>query len=142
MLSDIYSHVNWSPSRRELRHFSWGLAGALCVFTLLVTWRGGAVPRLAWGTLPAAGMLVTAGLAAPRSLLPVYRGWMALTTPVGFAAQRLALILVFYALLTPIALVFKILGRDPLNRRLDRDADSYWIPHKPATDPKQYFRQF
>jgi hypothetical protein len=33
-------------------------------------------------------------------------------------------------------------GRDPLARRFDRDAETYWVPREETPDPARYFRQF
>ena len=51
--------------------------------------------------------------------------------------------LVFYTTVTPIGLVRRLLGKDPLRLRLDRDAVTYWIerdPPGPAPDtmPRQF----
>jgi hypothetical protein len=48
----------------------------------------------------------------------------------------------YYLLLTPVSLVFRLLGRDALRRQFDPQADSYWIPHEMPKDKKSYFRQF
>ena len=52
------------------------------------------------------------------------------------------MLIAYYLVLTPIGLIRRISGRDPLHRRFDRDADSYWIARKPASDTKRYFRQY
>ncbi len=50
--------------------------------------------------------------------------------------------LLYYGLFTPVALIFRIMGRDALDRRFEPDAATYWTKRKPVTDRKQYFRQF
>jgi hypothetical protein len=50
--------------------------------------------------------------------------------------------LVFYGLFTPMGLLFRLIGRDPLNRRFDPTAQTYWTPHQTVTDGRRYFRQF
>ena len=57
---------------------------------------------------------------------------------VGFVA----LLLVYYGLVTPIGLVFRLMGRDPLQRRFDRALDSYWIRRRSSLPAKRYFQQF
>ena len=39
-------------------------------------------------------------------------------------------------------MVFRLIGRDPLHRRFERDADSYWVTCQPIKDVKRYYRQF
>jgi hypothetical protein len=43
---------------------------------------------------------------------------------------------------TPIGLFFRLIGRDPLHRRFQPEADTYWVGRRPATDVRRYFRQF
>lgn len=53
----------------------------------------------------------------------------------GWLNTRIILTLVYLLIFTPAALLFRLLGKDPMNRRFD-PVDSYWI-HR---DPKE-FRQ-
>ena len=51
--------------------------------------------------------------------------------------------LLFYATITPMALVMKLMGKDPLRRRFDPEAKSYWIERRPAgPEPQSMRRQF
>jgi len=56
--------------------------------------------------------------------------------------STLVLLVVFFLLLTPLALVFKIVGRDPLDRRLAPDLKSYWQERRAVGDRKRYLRQY
>jgi len=51
------------------------------------------------------------------------------------------LALVFYGVVTPFALVFRLRGRDVLARK-KRPVDSYWSARRESNDPRSYFRQF
>jgi hypothetical protein len=62
--------------------------------------------------------------------------------PIGWTISHLVLGAVYYLVLTPIGLVMRLLGRDPMQRRFDRSAKSYWIERTPRTDPSRHFRQF
>jgi hypothetical protein len=50
---------------------------------------------------------------------------------------RIALAVVFFALVTPVGFVMRFFGRDPLRWRLDREAASYWIARDAAPDRRQ-----
>jgi hypothetical protein len=52
------------------------------------------------------------------------------------------LTMMFYLILTPVALVFKLIGRDALHRRFEPAAPTYWIKRTPPATVKRYFRQF
>jgi hypothetical protein len=49
--------------------------------------------------------------------------------------------LVFYSTLTPVALVLRRLGKDPLRLRIDRTASTYWIERRPPGPAPSTMRQ-
>ena len=62
--------------------------------------------------------------------------------PIGWTVSYLLLAAIFFLVLTPIGLVMRLFGRDPMLRALDRSAKTYWVPHNPGADPRRYFKQF
>lgn len=143
--------INWKPDNKNLRVF--GIA-ALVVFGGFGAWAffsgklfgfniGEDAGRIAgwvlWSLAAFGGIF---GLIAPRVVLPLYVGMTLITIPIGFVVSYLAMGLVFYGLLTPIGLFFRLIGRDQMNRKLDPAAPSYWGERRPQTDSKRYFRQF
>jgi hypothetical protein len=56
--------------------------------------------------------------------------------------SHVVLLLVFAVVVTPVALLLRLLGRDPLERRPDPRAATYWVDRKTEPDPRRYFRQF
>src|SRR5438874_6969495 len=113
----------WDPPRRQLRQFAWLLA----LFLGVAAWRlegtaAGLVVRL---TAAAAFGL---GTVWPGAFRVVYRTLLVLTFPVGWLVSRVVLGAVFFGLITPLALVFRLAGRDPLCRRLKPEAATYWQP--------------
>jgi hypothetical protein len=81
------------------------------------------------------------GLIKPQAVRPVFGTAIALTSPIGRMVSRLVLILAFFGVVTPVALVFKLIGRDPLHRRYRPDATSYWTPKTTPHDMRSYFHQ-
>ena len=59
----------------------------------------------------------------------------------GYHLYTWALI-TFYVVMTPVGLLLRLLGYDPMHRRMDKTVESYWIKREPVTDPGRYFRQF
>ena len=82
------------------------------------------------------------GIAAPRLIRPVFIGWMALVYPIGWVVSRVVLGILFYTLFTPVALIFRTIGRDELKLKRRLDADTYWATKPHTTDKAQYLRQF
>ena len=75
-------------------------------------------------------------------LKPLYVAWMGLTYPIGWLVSHVLLAVIFYGLFTIVAMVFRLLKHDPLQRRLDRGARSYWQEHRSPQDARRYLRQF
>jgi len=99
-------------------------------------------PVRAWALVVAATFLLAA-LALPRTLEPLNRVWLKFGLVLHACVSPVIMGLVFYTTVTPIGLVRRWLGKDPLRLRLDRDAVTYWIernPPGPAPDtmPRQF----
>ncbi len=136
------------PSRGDLRRFGLlfsVLFGALAAY---LAWRRG----LPAATLPAviSGVLLLAAVALPVVLQPAWWPWMIAARVLGFVNSHLLLALVFYLLFTPLGLMMRLLGRDPLG---DRDFDkarttvanggSLWQRRRDTQLPQHHYeRQF
>jgi hypothetical protein len=136
-----WSDIQFRPPGKTLRQFA-GLW--LACFGGLAAWEG-----LARGhtTLAAvlAGLALTVGslgLIRPRLVRPIYVAWMVLAFPIGWTISQLILVLMFYGLFTPISLVFRLIGRDPLHRARQPGLETYWTPKPTPADPRSYFKQF
>jgi hypothetical protein len=123
------NHAIPELDRKGLREFGLTTGGILAVlFGLLFPWLLSR-PYPLWPWI-IAGVLVGWALAAPATLRAFYRLWMRLalllnriTTPVVMAA-------VYFLVITPLAFIMRIAGRDPMARRFDTSAKSYRIPIK------------
>ncbi|MBM4005399.1 MAG: hypothetical protein FJ295_19255 [Planctomycetes bacterium] len=82
------------------------------------------------------------GIAWPPLLRAVFLVWMALVYPIGWLVSQLLLVMLYYAVITPAALIMKLRRFDPMQRRFDRSAASYWQPRSSDSDARRYFRQF
>lgn len=126
-------------SDRELRRFGWVMAAALAALAALLWWRG----RDVWPWIAGlGGAFLVFGTALPRILAPVERAWMALGRAIGEVVSRVVLTVTFYLMITPIGLLMRALGNDPLELEIDEDANSYWSPVEPdgpTTRPKHPF---
>jgi hypothetical protein len=89
----------------------------------------------------AAGVIGVAGLINPSWVKPVFLLWMGLAYPIGWTVSHLMLAVILYLVITPVGLVMRLCGYDPMERRFDRSATSYWVAHNPGGDTRRYFRQ-
>jgi len=93
-----------------------------------------------WG---AAIVTIFITLLAPILLKPIYRAALFIAHILGWINTRLILGLIYYLLFTPISLIMRLLGRDPLNRKFDKETNSYWnIRERTPKAKEQYLRQF
>jgi hypothetical protein len=67
---------------------------------------------------------------------------MIVTWPIGWLISHLMLGAIYFGVFTPVAIVFRLIGRDPLARRFDRQASSYWEAYQPNRGLARYLRQF
>jgi hypothetical protein len=112
--------------RQELRTFGLVFAsGIALIFGLLLPW----LFDKAWPTWPwiAAGGLAATALLLPQLLRPVFWLWMKFGHVLGWINTRIILGVTFLILFIPVALLFHLLGKDPMKRRLDPSASSYRI---------------
>jgi hypothetical protein len=114
------------------RVFGLVIAG-VCLLVAAGPVRYGHAPR--WWAIAAAGVLALIALLRPVVLATPNRLWTQLGVLLGKVASPIALGILFYAVLTPVALVVRVTGQDPLRLKLDRDAESYWIVRKPPGPP-------
>lgn len=100
------------------------------MFTLLSSWwiYRGKFPHVYPVTLPLGALLVLLGLIFPRALVWPNRAWMALAEVLSFVSTRVILAFVYFLVLTPIGVIKRLSGWDPLHRRAAA-SDSYWRPY-------------
>lgn len=126
-----FSHIP-PLDKAGLRRF--GLTTGLIFAGLLgfvLPWLWGAQPHR-WPWI-AGAILCSLALVAPRSLAPFYQGWMRLALVLGWINSRLILGIVFVLVLTPMGLVMRLLGKDPLQRQFEPERSSYCKPCGPRS---------
>ncbi len=133
---------NWNPSPKELQGFRLVALGVLpAVAVILHTFKHVTWP---WSACVAgAGVFIWAsGLISLTLTRWIFVGLMAVTCPIGFVVSHVIMAVFFFGLLAPVGLIFRLMGRDVLNRKYDPSAPTYWRPHKPVHDQERYFQQF
>lgn len=73
------------------------------------------------------GVLIAWAMIVPATLKPVYIGWMKFGHAMNWINTRLILGILFYLIFLPIGGVMRLLGHDPMRRKLDKAAGSYRI---------------
>lgn len=136
-----WSDISLKPTSRVLRQFA---AAWLVFFNLL------AVQQCFRYHHTGAGIVLAIigcgiglfGLAVPQGVRWLYVGAMIAAFPIGWIVSRVSLALIFYLVFAPMALIFRMAGRDFLARRRSVGSSSYWSPKTAVADLRRYFRQF
>lgn len=128
------------PFRRE-REFGLVVGGVLVLLSSWWLYRG-KLASVSQITLPLGGSLFLLGLLWPKALIWPNRAWMLLAEGMSFVMTRIILGIVFFLIMTPIGVVKRLSGWDPLDRRSGRRS-SYWRPYSERQrDPRHYEKMF
>ena len=134
--------VNWHPNNKQLRGFGKIALIALTVISLALYLIKGLAIQWALAVAAVGFIIFVSSLISLRLTRAIYLGLVVATLPIGLAVSFLLLAAFYFLLLTPLAFVFRLIGRDPLRRKFDSTAESYWLTHDPPQGPERYFRQF
>lgn len=116
-------YINLTPTKKELRQF--GLLMGLMISLVF----GLAFPWLFDYDFPLWPAIVTGGLwlvalIFPMGLKWIYVSWMKFAFVLGWINTRIILGLMFYAILTPIGLLMRLLDKKPI-KVLPTNVDTY-----------------
>jgi hypothetical protein len=111
------------PDKKGLREFGLIMGGFFVgLFGLLFPWLFGfAFPIWPW--IIAVALWIPA-LLIPNHLKPIYQGWMFFALILGWINTRLLLAIVFYLMITPMGLIMRLFGKNPM-KNLPDISDSY-----------------
>ena len=133
--------INRDPSSSDLRWFGILLVVFAGLIGGLSAWRSGSFERasIIWIVGALAALVY---FAVPAVRRPIYIGWLYAAFPIGWTVSHVLMAVIYFGVFTPIGLILRATGRDPLDRRFDRSARSYWISYTPQRDVGRYFKQF
>jgi len=121
---------------------SFGFVFAL-FFLALALWpavhRG--VPR--WWALGVSAVFLLLAVASPSTLAPLNWAWTRLARTLNKIVNPVVTAALFYLAFTPVGLLMRLTGGDPLHLRFNPDAKTYWIEKQPPGPPPETMaRQF
>ncbi len=114
------------------------------VFALLGSWwlYRGKFLNAAYVFICLGSVLILFGVLAPRLLVVPRKLWMKLAEAMSYVSSRIILAIVFFLVLTPIGLIKRAMGWDPLQRRAG-SRDSFWQPYpERQKNPKHYEKMY
>jgi hypothetical protein len=133
--------LNLNPTKKELQTFGLCALAFFAVVSWIVYRRGGSIPIRA--TIAGIGLvLAVLGFAIPRALRPVWIVLMVVNYPIGWVVTHVVMALIFYLVVTPVGVIMRLSGRDPMERGFDRSAKTYWKRRRTDPGSARYFRQY
>lgn len=115
------------------RAFGFVFAGFFGLLTLLKLWRGWSV--WGWVFFCLALAFAAAAMLAPGLLGPLNRLWLKLGLVLHKVVTPIVMALLFYAVVTPMGVAMRLMGKDPMRLKRDPAAKTYWIERKPPGPP-------
>ncbi len=134
----MFLDLQLTPSKRTLRQFAGGWLVAFAVGSIRQFAHG---HKTAGVILTMVGLVGLAGLIWPLLVKHLFIGATIVTFPIGWVVSQLVLGIMFYVVLTPIALAFRWRKRDPLQLRKS-DQSSFWKSRGEPSPPERYLKQF
>ncbi len=134
--------INWHPEDKQLRGFGWiALTATAAIAIILHFWKG--LP-VGWAAALFAFGIVTfvLSLISLKATRFIFLAMTLITAPIGLAVSFFVLSVFYFLLLTPLGLVFRLVSRDPMQRKFPTDMKTYWRPRKSPETLERYFRQF
>jgi hypothetical protein len=131
--------IRYSEEPGEWRKFTWASVAAPTLLAMVGAWRG-RWPWLVPGVVGSVALAV-AGIVAVRPDL--FRGWYRRGRWFGHQMGRImgavVLTLLFFLVLTPLAVVLRLMKRDPLGLKPEPGMASYWTPSRAPGDFERMF---
>jgi Saxitoxin biosynthesis operon protein SxtJ len=121
--------VNHKTDTKELRNFGLLVGGVFGVIGLWPMLLRGEPLRL-WA-ITIGGLLILLGSVVPTWLAPIHRGWMWVGHVLGWINTRILLGIIFYGLVTPIGIVFRLLGKDTMRQTFSDTSSTYRVNRQP-----------
>ena len=120
---------------------SFGLVmGAACLVIAGIGFWGGWTSWPVWAGVAAA--FGTLAWLAPGLLSPLNRVWFWFGLALHKVVNPLVMGVLFFIVITPIAMLMRIFGKRPLGLALERDTSSYWVKRDSALQPGPMTKQY
>ena len=136
----FFQHVNWRPDAAELRRFAIAMLIGFTVLGLLSLWRAGGIGTASI-VLWSVGVVLASAAFVPGLGKVAYLAVYLPTSIIGYVVSNVILALMFFLIITPLGIILKLMGKDLLQQRRQKDT-TQWTPVKGVKTEDSYYRQF
>ena len=138
--------LDLKPAERTVRQFAWIAVLGLPMLAWIVLrlfstfeWTHPAFLAVAAVGVSQLGLYLIGVRVVTRAL---FLGLSIVAMPIGLVISTVLIAAVYYLVLTPIGLVFRLIGRDMIGKRLDPEAKSYWHERAGERPASSYFKLY
>lgn len=134
--------INFAPDNEELLKFGKTMIIGFSIIGLVVLFVFDS-PKIAIGCA-IFGLFSFILSKFGKKAMVIYLPWMAFGFVMGTIVSNLILALLFFGMITPIGLFFKLTKRDMLHKSIDKSLPTYWsdAPNRDNDGVTEYQRQF
>ncbi len=134
--------IDWNPKSKQLQSFGKIALVASAVISLLLYLLKGVAIQWVLIIFALGFIIFIISMISLKLTKMIYLGMILVTLPIGWVVSFILLSAFYFLLLAPLGLIFRLIGRDPLCRKFDPNAKSYWLSRQQPKGPEQYFHQF
>jgi len=150
----MFEHINWKPDETEIRKFSLIMLTGFFIIGLILLvidkpdfyqllWTGTIKQKIALWLIMTGIIIFLSGFTIPAVVKLFYFVWMGLGGVLSYIINFIILAFIFYIIFCPIAIIFKLIKRDALNRfKKSGQVDTYWVDMPKITSKDYYKHQF
>ena len=124
-MSEIASHVSTEQSSEKSFGVVFSIVFLIVALYPLITSAGLRI----WALVVSIILFLLAFL-APKILVLPNKLWFKFGLLIGSIVAPIVIILVYFVTVVPTGLIMRLLGKDLLKQKLDKNAKSYWIERK------------
>ena len=136
----FFQHVKWRPDAAELRRFAIAMLVGFTLLGLLSAWRArgiGTGSIVLWSL----GIFLATAAFVPGLGRVAYLAVYLPTSIIGYVVSHVMLTLMFFFVITPLAIILRLMGKDLLQQRRPKQKPG-WMAVKGVKNEDSYYRQF
>lgn len=137
-----YKDLQKHPTDRVLRQFA-AASSVILAVAAAKNWHNETNPHLSLLCLLIIVPVAILGYLRPKSFSLIFNTLLWITFPLGWVATQIVVAIMFYIILTPLAILFRLKGRDILQiKQPGSDTATFWKRQNEAKSSESYFRQY
>ena len=92
-------------------------------------------------SLIAAGFFELLALTFPKALKYISIASFKIAEPISWVASRIIFSIFFFLIVTPIGIIMRLTGKDPLSRKIEKEANTYWLLKEEKEYDQKHFEK-